>query len=189
MNRIARPWVRTVAVAALVGLSLTACSEDEGTSAATPVPSTAVTGSPTATSSDAPTVTVQNNPEFAALLAADDSCSDPVGAFASAYAGRTIEFDGSVAAMAGGLSIVDRTDPADGQGFYDILVVPGDKGPATEIGPSFQFHDVTLDDLHLTGDNVPDSIGNGDRLHVVARVGEYTMGCLIRLDPVSTEVR
>ncbi|WP_019876681.1 DUF4839 domain-containing protein [Sporichthya polymorpha] len=189
MNRL---WVRAIAVAALLG-GLAACADDEDTRTPTPAASVATTASPTATAtgtaSDGPTVTVQNDPTFASVLRATDSCNDEVGAFASAYAGRTIEFDASVAAMAGGLSILDRTDPDDGQGFYDILVVPGDRGPATEIGPSFQFHDVTLDDLNLVGDNVPDSIGNGDRLHVVAQVGEYTMGCLIRLAPVSTELR
>ncbi|GAA0635170.1 hypothetical protein GCM10009547_44160 [Sporichthya brevicatena] len=184
-----RTWVRAVAVATLVG-GLTACADDEEPSTPTPAPTSAATSaSPTATATDSPAVTVQNDPTFASVLQATDSCNDEVGAFATAYAGRTIEFDGSVAAMAGGLSIVERTDPDDGQGFYDILVVPGDQGPLTEVGPSFQFHDVTLADLNLVGEKVPDSIGNGDRLHVVAQVGEYTMGCLIRLVPVSTEFR
>ena len=45
-------------------------------------------------------------------------------------------------------------------------------------------------DLGLTGPNVPDYIGPGDNLHVVAKVVVYEGdSCLFLLDPVSTSVR
>lgn len=125
-------------------------------------------------------MTVENNPELAALLAGSD-CEDSIAQFAAKYRGRTIEFDGNIAAMAKHGNHDTR---------YDILVVAGDYG-ATNRGPNFQFRDVnTTSDLHYTGD-VPDTIGQGTNLHVVAEVGDYEgpRTCLFVLRPVSTAVR
>jgi len=126
-------------------------------------------------------LTIENSKDLAALLAAGDSCDDLVGTFAAKYEGRTIEFDGSIAHM---------QNYGDYSTRYDILVYPGNKGPRSVVGPAFKFEDVNILDLHLTGTNIPDSVGTGDLLHIVARVGGYNpASCLFFLAPVSTEIR
>ena len=74
---------------------------------------------------------------------------------------------------------------------YDILVAAGDFSETTWSGPNFQFNDVNATwDLHLTGANVPDTIGVRDNLHVVAQIRDYHLTQeLLHLDPVSTQVR
>ena len=143
----------------------------------TPSPSRG-TAEPTAKS----TLTAKSSADLAALLAITDYCDESVAAFADKYQGQIIEFDGSIAAM---------NNHEDYKTRYDILLAPGDKGPDEPHGPAFQFQDVGIVDLHLTGDNVPDTIGPGDLLHIVAEVGSYDAnhGCLFELDPVSTGVR
>ena len=77
-----------------------------------------------------------------------------VGAFAAEYHGRTIEFDGSIAAMG---------NHGDCKTRYDLLVGAGDFSATTSSGPNFQFHDVNItSDLHLNGLDIPDTIGIGD---------------------------
>lgn len=124
---------------------------------------------------------VENSKDLAALLAVPDYCDETIATFAAKYEGRTIEFDGSIASM---------LNHGDYDTRYDIVVHPGDKGPKSVVGPAFKFEDVNVPDLHLTGANIPDSVGTGDLLHVVARVGEYNPDqCLFFLEPVSTEIR
>ncbi|WP_088974502.1 DUF4839 domain-containing protein [Micromonospora coxensis] len=126
-------------------------------------------------------LTVKNSKDLAALLAVRDYCDEAIGTFAAKYEGRTIEFDGSIASM---------PNHGDYNTRYDIGVYPGDKGPKSVVGPAFKFEDVNVSDLHLTGANIPDSIGTGDLLHVVARVGDYNPNqCLFFLEPVSTTIR
>ncbi|WP_074315335.1 DUF4839 domain-containing protein [Micromonospora cremea] len=126
-------------------------------------------------------LTVENSKDFAALLAVPDYCGETIGTFAAKYEGRTIEFNGSIASM---------LNHGDYNTRYDILVHPGNKGPKSSVGPAFKFEDVNVPDLHLTGANIPDSVGTGDLLHVVARVAEYNPEqCLFFLEPVSTEIR
>ena len=97
------------------------------------------------------------------------------------YAGRTIEFDGSIANMA---------NHGDYDTRYDILVAPGNKGPESAVGPAFKFEDVNVVDLHLTGAKRPGSVSEGDRFRFVAQVVEYNPDqCLLFLAPVSTRVR
>ncbi|WP_200210906.1 DUF4839 domain-containing protein [Micromonospora coerulea] len=125
-------------------------------------------------------LTVENSKDLAALLAVRDYCDETIGTFAAKYEGRTIEFDGSIASM---------LNHGDYKTRYDILVSPG-KGPKSVVGPAFKFEDVNVLDLHLTGANIPDSVGTGDLLHVVARVGEYNPDqCLFFLEPVATKIR
>ena len=70
---------------------------------------------------------------------------------------------------------------------YDILILAGDYSNTSATGPNFQYNDVGTFDLHLTGANVPDSIGVGDNLHIVATVDEFDReSCLFVLEPVST---
>ncbi len=122
-----------------------------------------------------------NNEEFAALLAVSDPCDEALAPFADKYGGRTIEFDGSIANMA---------NHGDYDTRYDILIAPGNKGPESTVGPSFKFEDKNVFDLNLTGSNVPNSVGEGDRFRFVAEIVEYNQTqCLLFLEPVSTRVR
>ena len=101
--------------------------------------------------------------------------------FAETYRGRIIEFDGNIAAM---------NRHGDSETRFDILLYAGDYSETVAIGPAIQFRDVNYQDLHLTGPNAPDSVGQGINLHITAEVGEYEAGsCLFLLNPVSTEVR
>ncbi len=124
-------------------------------------------------------LTVENNADLAALLTGPQD-SPTVDAFAQKYAGQLIEFDGAIGAM----------NPHDGYtARYDIMILSGDHSEThSNGGPSFQFRDVNItNDLHLTGD-VPDTIGVGTNMHVIARVGSID-GQLFLLEPVQTSVR
>ncbi|KQZ23651.1 hypothetical protein ASD43_04205 [Microbacterium sp. Root553] len=126
-------------------------------------------------------LTTENNADLAALLAGPQD-GPTVEAFAMKYDGQTIEFDGAIGAM----------NPHDGYTTrYDILISVGDYSETQSFGgPSFQFRDVNVtNDLNLSG-NIPDSVGVGNNLHVVARVGAYEPDtALFLLDPVATQVR
>ncbi len=109
-----------------------------------------------------------------------DPCDGPDAAFAAKHAGDTIAFNGSVAAMAHHGSANTR---------YDILIAPGDKGTRSTAGPQFQFRDVNLFDLNLTG-KVRNTFGENDRARFFAQVDEFdTDSCLFLLRPVETRVR
>ena len=150
----------------------------DATTAATATTTTAVTATTTV---QAEHLTVENSADLAALLAEPDYCADRIAAFASTYRGRIIEFDGNIAAM---------NRHGDYETRFDVLVYAGDYSETVAIGPAFQFRDVNYYDLHLTGPNVPDSVGQGINLRITAEVGEYeTSSCLFLLKPVSTEVR
>lgn len=128
------------------------------------------------------TLTVQNNSELAALLAGSDSDYDSIEGFATKYKDRTIEFDGNISYM---------NNHGDYKTRYDILVGAGNYSATSTTGPNFQFKDVNIvTDLHLTGSNIPDGIGKGDNLHIIARVeGFNRVQGLFFLEPVSTTVR
>ena len=115
-------------------------------------------------------------------MAQQDYCSPEIASFAAKYAGAKLAFDGAIVAMA----------PHDGaKTRYDILVNQGDFSvTVAQPGPQFQFRDVnTISDLHYVGD-VPDSIGVGAKLHVVASVDQYIdTQCLFLLKPVETSFR
>lgn len=128
-----------------------------------------------------PTLTVDNSPELAALLTGTDF-GPSVAAFAEKYDGQLIEFNGAIFAMNNHGSYKTR---------YDILILSGDYNPVSGSGgPTFQFRDVNItSDLRLTGD-IPDTIGVGANLHIVAEVIEYSAdNGLFQLKPVETRVR
>lgn len=154
-----------------------------------PSASTSAVATPNRTPSAAPkptdatpaAITATTNPEFAALLALTDSCSQSIATFAAAHMGATVEFDGFIGAMA----------PHDGaRTRYDILINDGDFDPDHSKGPSFQYRDVNATyDLHWSGAR-PDTVGIGNNLHFVARIDKYEEStCLFLLDPVQTSAR
>lgn len=128
-----------------------------------------------------PTITPESNEDLASLLAASDMDGELFEAFTADYSGRLIEFDGHIANMAPHGDYATR---------YDILIYAGTYETSTLSGPSFMFRDVnTVWDLHLTGDDIPDTIGVNDSLHIVARVQGYeARNGLFFLVPVSTEI-
>jgi len=156
-------------------------------STAQPTASTAPPAEPTepdATESSAPkdeqVLTADNSKEFAALLAVPDYCDETIAPFVAKYGGRTIEFDGAIAAMG---------KHGDYDTRYDFLVYPGNKGPEATVGPAFKFEDESVFDLNLTGEKTS-YVGEGDRFRFVAEVAEYNpTQCLLFLEPVSTRVR
>jgi hypothetical protein len=125
-------------------------------------------------------LTVENNADLAALLQGPGECDESVAEFAATYPGRTIEFDGNVAFMA---------PHGDNKTRFDFLLHAGDYSQVSKIGASFRFTDEAYFDLNLTGPDVPDSITQGSNLRFVAIVGEFTTGCLLLLEPVSTQAR
>lgn len=126
-------------------------------------------------------LTVDNCKELAEILSTKDESDPLIKEFAQKYAGRTIEFDGNTASVSNHENYKTR---------YDYLIYAGDYSKTTFSGPNFQFRNVNYDDLHLTGDNVPDTFGVGLNIHIVATVEEYseTSG-LFQLKPVSIKMR
>lgn len=151
----------------------------EVTQESTPEPTPPPTPEPTPGAE--PVLTVADNADFAGLAALTDQCSDTQRAFVEKYAGRVLQFDGSVGALNQHENYRTR---------FDILVNFGDDGLGTK-GPNFQFRDVSIvSDLNLTGDNVPDSMRVGDNLRITAEVDEFEPNtCLFLLEPVVTEYR
>jgi hypothetical protein len=126
-------------------------------------------------------ITVDNNEEFRALIESPQPDNATIEQFVSKYKGRTIEFDGNVAYVAPYKSYKTR---------FEFLICPGDYSTTSAHGPSFKFSDVAYHDLHLTGANIPDSIGTGQNLHIVAEILEYnSVQQLFYLKPVATSAR
>ncbi len=145
----------------------------EGTDATQTVP-------PTAEPTAGEILTAENNADFAALLQGPGECDESVSDFATKYEGQTIEFDGNVAYIAPHGGYDTR---------FDFLIYAGDYSESAVPGPSFRFTDENYYDLNLTGPSIPDSISQGANLRFTAIVGEFTEGCLLLLEPVSTRVR
>ena len=128
-----------------------------------------------------PNITVDNNEEFRALIESPEPDNATVEQFVSKYKGRTIEFDGNVADVAPYKSYKTR---------FDFLIYAGDYSTTSAHDPNFKFADVAYHDLNLTGNNIPDSIGTGQNLHIVAEILEYnSTQAVLFLEPVTTSVR
>ena len=129
-------------------------------------------------------LTIENNPEFAALMAGEvGDCTPQIGVFAKKYYNRKIEFDGNVA---------DVVPHEDKDTRFDYLIYGDDYYLDENVyfGPRMKFEDVHLRDLNLIGDNVPVNVSAGDNFHIVAKIVEWRRDqCLLYLDPVSMELR
>lgn len=127
---------------------------------------------------DEENITMQNNQEFAQILAGGDS-GQPIESFANKYQGHNIEFDGYTASVLPHDSYKTR---------FDYLILAGDVGNGR--GPNFHFSDVNYYDLHLTGDNIPSSFTEGLNIHVIAEIESYDSASgLLELKPVSITMR
>lgn len=125
-------------------------------------------------------ITVDNNSEFAEILSSPGNF-ELYKAFSEKYAGYKVEFDGTVADISKHDNYKTR---------YDFLLYYLSSNPNAAIGTGFQFKDKNASyDLHLTGDNVPDTISVGLKLHIIATVESYDeTTSTILLEPVETKV-
>jgi hypothetical protein len=146
-----------------------------------PLPQPSTSPSEPAAETGPVVLSANNSAELGALLELSDYCSPQIAKFASAHAGQTIEFDGSVGAL---------TNHDGARTRFDILLTAGDYSETSSAGPAFQYRDVnTTYDLHWTGEQ-PDTVGVGDNLHVQAEIVEYEEStCLVLLEPVTTAAR
>lgn len=126
-------------------------------------------------------LTQENNSEFANILNGTGAEADNQ-AFVDKYKGRTIEFDGYIADLA----LIGNKKTR-----YDMLLLPGDYVQDTAKGSYFQFPDINLtNDLKLTGENRPDTLGNNQNLHIVAEItGASQDAEIIYLKPIETRAR
>ena len=126
-------------------------------------------------------LTVGNCKDLEQILITKDEFDPRIKEFAQKYAGRTIEFDGNTANVQQHGNYKTR---------FDYLISAGNYSNTNASGPLFQISDVNYSDLHLTGDNVPNTFAEGLNIHIIATVGEYneTSG-LFQLKPVSIKMR
>ena len=145
-----------------------------------PEPSQEPTPSPSPTASNE-NITVENNEEFRSLLEDLQPEDAAIQKFVSKYKGRAIEFDGNIASMGPHNAYKTR---------FDFLIYPGDYSTTSAYGPSFIFSNYNYNDLHLTGDNVPDRISAGQNLHIIAEIVHFnSTQQLLHLRPIATSVR
>lgn len=138
---------------------------------------------PTETQPSAPAVdeilTVGNNRDLKMLLSSSEDYALSKS-FSKTFQGRTIEFDGNVAASA---------PHGDYDTRFDFLIFGGDYSETVaNPGPAFQFRDVNFYDLNVQGRG--SSVGTGNNLHIVATVGQFEPRTgLFPLEPASTRLR
>lgn len=127
-------------------------------------------------------LTVDSSPALAAILQETDQCSPAITEFAKTHAGRTIQFDGHIAA----LYLHGNYDTR-----YDVLLSPRDYDESDGRGPSFQYRDINLiGDPKWRGSGIPDTVTVNDRFRFTATVDAYEQdSCLFLLEPVATEAR
>lgn len=119
-------------------------------------------------------ITIETNPELAALLTGSDS-GDHIKAFSEKYRTQTIAFDGWVGNVAPEGNVED---------YVNVLILAGDNGSG--LGPAFQV----TGDPNYAGSNIPSDIAPGMNVRITAMVGEYTSTQnLFHLVPTSIEYR
>lgn len=129
------------------------------------------------------TITVNNNKEFAKLLSKNWKM-DEAKEFFEKYGNELIEFDGNIAYLDYHENYKTR---------YDWLIYVGDYDPAGKNpGPLFQFRDKNINNLNLIGSNIPDSLGVGLNLHIVAAFDYYGYNedtGMFYLNPIQVTIR
>lgn len=148
--------------------------ETDGAGEAEPEPSI-----PTINAADL--VTVANSAAFATLMSVSDSCSPSIETFARDFRGEPLQFNGTIAAF-------DSSSVS--SSHMSIQVRAGDQGVASPPGPVFQFRDVKVSDIGLSGSSIPGMLNVGDNVIVTAYVISFdTSKCFLLLDPVTTVIR
>lgn len=133
---------------------------------------------------DAPTealpeiLTIDNCTELKKILTDKNADYDDYQAFAQAYEGKTIEFDGSVDYKA---NFKDRKTR------FTYLLSYGDYNPDTQVGPTFKFDDVGVYELGL---ELGEELEVGQNIRITAKVEnfDYEHG-IFNLNPTNTEPR
>lgn len=121
-------------------------------------------------------LTVENCADLANTLS---SSSSDASAFAVAYKGRTIEFDGNIAYMGSHEGAKTR---------FDVLIYAGDYSETSCKGPNMQYRDVNY--YNMGPDSSIDSIQMGLNVRIRAVVEEYDASAdILRLKPVSMTAR
>lgn len=119
------------------------------------------------------TLTVDNCPEFAAMLGNQSEFDPSYSNFAAKYKGRKIEFDGRIDYCTNYENYNTR---------FDYLVSAGDYDPDSQIGPVFKFENVNYYDLNTD----MDTVSVGTNVHIIAEVESFDSNSgLFYLDPVS----
>lgn len=126
-------------------------------------------------------ITVENNSEFVNVLTGIDDYKG-YKEFAEKYKNRKVEFDGNIAYMS--LHGNNKTR-------YDFLITPGNYDPNGSSGANFQINNKNVTyDLHLTGDNIPDSISEGLNIRIIATVDSYNEDAdLVMITPIEIRIR
>ncbi|WP_172972666.1 DUF4839 domain-containing protein [Fundicoccus ignavus] len=124
-------------------------------------------------------ITIENNQEFAALLMEKKGFSPTYAEFVEKYKGKTIEFDGNIAHMM-------RHD--DYKTRFDFLIASGDYSETEMSGPYFKFEDVSVFDLNLQGDNIPDYVQERQKYLIIAKILKYNEDLgIVFLEPLELE--
>lgn len=118
-------------------------------------------------------LTVENCPEFAAMLGNQSEFDPSYSDFTEKYKGRKIEFDGRIDYCTNYENYNTR---------FDYLVSAGDYDPDSQIGPVFKFENVNYYDLNTD----MDTVSVGTNVHIIAEVESFDSNSgLFYLDPVS----
>lgn len=161
----------------------TSTPEPTATPEQTPTQESTATPEPTPTPTPIPVqdiLTIENCPEFAAVMAVQYPVNPLIKAFADKYKGRIIAFDGNIDSV---------SENEDDNTRHDILIYAGDYSNINITGPSFYVTNVTIDDLNFVGENIPDHIDSGLDIHIIAEIGTCDAADNIELHPISIEVR
>lgn len=138
--------------------------------------------SSSAPSSSAPSIiTIENDPEFAALL--QTTSPDDISSFVEKHRGDIIEFDGHIANIA----------PSNGRRTYlDILLYAWNyQGPDQAVpGPNFKFNEIQpMTDSAFKPFNGED-IRQGQNVHIKARIGGFNQQQeLLNITPIEIQPR
>lgn len=118
---------------------------------------------------------------MANLLQLKDPADPSVKDFANKYKGKIIEFDGRIDYL---------TQHENYKTRYDILVSAGEYDENTQIGPTFQFSDVGLQELGIKDLYLPEFVKVGSNIRIVSKVETYNEDTgIFRLSPISIQER
>lgn len=111
-------------------------------------------------------LTVDNNEDFAEVLATKDDSSPLFTEFSEKYKGQQIEFDGHIDYIVNHGNYNTR---------WDLLLSVGDWVDENTVspGPIFKFDDVNTFDMGIEDLSLPSYVSVGSNVHIVAKVDEF----------------